>query len=465
MIQLSSLLPMPHGPVRPVLLASGGTSSFVLAPGALVLPTTKGESAVLPSGRQELAQAGKDLPEQTIGIECEDSAEERHAPEDGADIAFAWFATTPVPQPASIAAALVPAIEIGVDASAPRPQAAAALADLSAVATLPSEAGAAPELPSTSGAPERAVAPATLPTLAIAEQAQVKALPNPTGDPSAVAVPTAPASPRPASKAGPTIPSATVGRAAAPITQIEQRIRPAEAPAPTLEVATRPAAKAPAQLRRAPAQDAPEQARTVQSLRTPILAPPPAAIDPAIVTIAASVPPAPAPAPLRRAPAMDSVAPALLPAAPEAAPRHAVPAAADIQHGALDTRGQEWTGRMVEHIEALRDAAPVRETRLSLAPEALGKVDVSIRHEGDRVHVHFTTETPAARQLIADAQPRLSELAEARGLKLGQTSFESGAAGQGPNREGREQSAPRQPLAPRPVTDSAVGAADDDRIA
>jgi flagellar hook-length control protein FliK len=132
----------------------------------------------------------------------------------------------------------------------------------------------------------------------------------------------------------------------------------------------------------------------------------------------------------------------------------------------LDTRRQEWMGKMVEHIEALRDAAPVRETRISLAPEALGKVDVSIRHEGDRVHVHFTTETPAARQLIADAQPRLTELAETRGLKLGQTSFESGTAGQGPNRDSRSNPAPLQSRAPLPAnSESAVGSADDERIA
>jgi flagellar hook-length control protein FliK len=145
---------------------------------------------------------------------------------------------------------------------------------------------------------------------------------------------------------------------------------------------------------------------------------------------------------------------------------HPVSAAADIQHGAVDTRRQEWVGKMVEHIEALRDAAPVREARLSLAPEALGKVEISIRHEGDRVHVHFATETPAARQLIADAQPRLGELAEARGLKLGQTSFESGTAGQGANRDSRDHPASQPSLRPRPAKpDSTVGAADDDRIA
>lgn len=142
---------------------------------------------------------------------------------------------------------------------------------------------------------------------------------------------------------------------------------------------------------------------------------------------------------------------------------HAVAAAADVQQGALDMRRQEWMGQMVEQIEALRDAGPARETRLSLSPEALGKVDVSIRQDGDRIHVHFATETQAARQLIADAQPRLAELAEARGVRLGQTSVDSGGAGQG-SRE-RQPDLPPQSFAPRaPEAPDAIPETDD-RIA
>lgn len=127
---------------------------------------------------------------------------------------------------------------------------------------------------------------------------------------------------------------------------------------------------------------------------------------------------------------------------------HAITAPADIQQGVLDMRRQEWMGQMVDHIEAMRDASPSHETRLSLSPEALGKVDISIRQDGDRIHVHFATETPAARQLLTDAQPRLSELAEARGVKLGQTSVDGGGPGQSSARQPKENPAP-QPLAPR----------------
>lgn len=144
---------------------------------------------------------------------------------------------------------------------------------------------------------------------------------------------------------------------------------------------------------------------------------------------------------------------------------HAIAAPADVQQGVLDMRRQEWMGQMVEQIEAMRDSGPARETRLSLAPEALGKVDVSIRQDGDRIHVHFAAETQAARQLLTDAQPRLFELAEARGVKLGQTSVDAGGAGQGSPRE-RQPELPSQSFAPRaPEAPDATTPTTDDRIA
>jgi flagellar hook-length control protein FliK len=143
---------------------------------------------------------------------------------------------------------------------------------------------------------------------------------------------------------------------------------------------------------------------------------------------------------------------------------HAITAAADVQQGALDMRRQEWMGQMADQLEAMRDASPARETRLSLSPEALGKVDVSIRQDGDRIHVHFATETQAARQLLTEAQPRLSELAEARGVKLGQTSVDGGGAGQGSARHARQVPAPQSP-APRAAEAAEATDPTNDRIA
>jgi flagellar hook-length control protein FliK len=149
----------------------------------------------------------------------------------------------------------------------------------------------------------------------------------------------------------------------------------------------------------------------------------------------------------------------------------AVAAPAAAQQAALDTRRHDWTGAMVEQIEALRDNGPAGETRLRLAPDGLGTVDVAIRNDGDRVHVHFTTETQAARQLLSDAQPRLAELAEARGIRLGETSVASGDAALG-QQTAQQQQQPQQHAgarATRPASairlPDAAETASDQRIA
>lgn len=180
-----------------------------------------------------------------------------------------------------------------------------------------------------------------------------------------------------------------------------------------------------------------------------------AAAEPALPRFAAPRDSAPEPAPL---------------AQPAAVAAPVVAASADTQQAPLDMRRHEWPGQMIERIEALRDAAPLRETRISLMPEALGRVDISIRQDGDRVHVHFATETQAARQMIAEAQPRLGEIAESRGLKLGQTSVETGGAGAQPGSGQRHDAPPRSHSQPSAPPGARAGArsnpdTDDERIA
>ena len=128
----------------------------------------------------------------------------------------------------------------------------------------------------------------------------------------------------------------------------------------------------------------------------------------------------------------------------------------------LDLTRDDWTGQMIDRIAALRDSAEAADTRIKLAPENLGALEVSIRRDGDRIHVHFTAENAAARQLIAEAAPRLAELADARGVKLGQTSVESGDGGQ----QAPQRDAQRQPSTARnlSVASNAEPIADD-RIA
>lgn len=139
--------------------------------------------------------------------------------------------------------------------------------------------------------------------------------------------------------------------------------------------------------------------------------------------------------------------PTLSPATGAAMAPHQVVAKAAVPEAVIDTRRAEWIETMVARIETAREAADAAggPTRLRLAPAALGGVEVAIRHEGERVHLHFQTETAAARQLLSEAQPRLAEIAEARGLRLGQTSVADGQAGQGGHDPG-----PRRPLEPAP---------------
>ncbi|WP_448662885.1 flagellar hook-length control protein FliK [Sphingomonas sp. CJ20] len=168
--------------------------------------------------------------------------------------------------------------------------------------------------------------------------------------------------------------------------------------------------------------------------------------------------------PLRRELGRDLLATAGAAPLETSGPAPAVQATAQAQNGTLDLRHQQWTGQMIERIEALRDAAPIGETRIRLAPDALGTVDIAIRHEGERVHVHFTADVAATRQALSDAQPRLAELAEARGLRLGQTSVDGGSAGQGGQPGARPDTAPRQPTRPASaLTDPTPET--DDRIA
>lgn len=129
---------------------------------------------------------------------------------------------------------------------------------------------------------------------------------------------------------------------------------------------------------------------------------------------------------------------------------------------ALDTTREDWPQRLIDRVDAARDAANAADTRIRLVPETLGKIDIALRQDGDTLHVHFTADQAATRDLLNQAQPRLAELAEARGLRLGQTGVDGGSSDQ-PR---------RQPVASAPVANPSARAitaeeisASDDRIA
>jgi len=137
---------------------------------------------------------------------------------------------------------------------------------------------------------------------------------------------------------------------------------------------------------------------------------------------------------------------------------HAVTASGDAQHAALDMSQRDWPGAMIARIETLReaaaDAANAADTRIRLVPDALGTIDVSLRTEGETVHVHFAAEQAQTRALLADAHARLTELADARGLKLSQSGVDGGG-GQPPRPPQPTRATPDAPRSVEPIDDTA----------
>lgn len=121
---------------------------------------------------------------------------------------------------------------------------------------------------------------------------------------------------------------------------------------------------------------------------------------------------------------------------------------------ALDMAREDWPQRLIDRIEAARDAANAGDTRIRLVPEALGKIDIALRQDGATLHIQFTAEQAATRELLASAQSRLADLAEARGLRLGQTGVDGGpSSGNSNGEQGRRPPPALAPLANRPASD------------
>ena len=136
----------------------------------------------------------------------------------------------------------------------------------------------------------------------------------------------------------------------------------------------------------------------------------------------------------------------------------------------LDLTQERWPQAMVAHIERLRDAADAADTRIRLVPDALGAIDIGVRQEGETLHVHFTAAEAQTRTLLQEAQPRLAEAAEHRGLKLGQTSVgqnqaDASAGQRQPHSQPQHQAVPSPRPAPQTRTASTRDGDDDARLA
>lgn len=127
----------------------------------------------------------------------------------------------------------------------------------------------------------------------------------------------------------------------------------------------------------------------------------------------------------------------------------AVQQAAAGDQAALDPRQDRGLHGMIDHIEMLRDDANARDTRIRLSPDALGTVDVALRRDGDAVHVRFSSPNEATRQVLNDAQPRLTTLAETRGVRIAGSSIDGGTGGGSQPQPQPRTESPRPARAPR----------------
>ena len=143
-------------------------------------------------------------------------------------------------------------------------------------------------------------------------------------------------------------------------------------------------------------------------------------------------------------------------AAPVQAPVREVAATADAGQPMLDMRQDGWPTHMIDHIEALRDAANATDTRIRLVPDALGAIDIAVKTVGDAIHVRFAAEDATTRTMIEDAQPHLAEIAQERGLRIGQTIVEAAPANSqsnaGQQNAGQQNTSQQnQPASPGPA--------------
>jgi hypothetical protein len=121
-------------------------------------------------------------------------------------------------------------------------------------------------------------------------------------------------------------------------------------------------------------------------------------------------------------------------AAPAPALATPLPQAVAQAMPSIDTSRADWIATLVDRIDEARGADGARSTQMKLRPDALGMLEVRIRIDGEQTHVSFRTDNPAAHALITEATQRLADMAEARGLKLGQTQVDLSSGNPGGQR-------------------------------
>ncbi|WP_293857117.1 flagellar hook-length control protein FliK [Sphingomonas sp. SCN 67-18] len=422
---------LPTGPTPPPGAGNGRFAGLIADLSARMKAGAPAADAPLPDGltlpvdRQNLA--GDDA----AGAAPQDMADDDDA--DAMPIVLTAYIPVPVAAPG---VALAPNWKMPVLAAAPRT---IALPETAAIAPKTAEAPTpAPATPANATPP---VMPTDTATAATAAPV-ITPLADPAAAPAKIALPAPAASQRPdapiATPATPQTPSQPQ-----PAVAVATPIAPQPIPTPAAAPTIAPPEAAPVA---APASQIPHHAAEGTAARpAPIAAIAPAQAAQAAPAIVANAAISLTPAEDRPATADSAVEPAstggiaaLAPAPAPAVHRAAAPAATQP---AIDTGRAEWIEALVDRIDEMRGHGGHRETRIRLLPDALGAVDVRIQRDGDRVNVHFVTENPHARALLNEAAPRLVEMAESRGLKLGDTGVrhDNGQSQAGQSQAGQSQ--------------------------
>jgi len=169
---------------------------------------------------------------------------------------------------------------------------------------------------------------------------------------------------------------------------------------------------------------------------------------------------APVTAPL---PAIDQAQPALSPATQPASIKADAPAnvggtrTADLAvERQLDlARDNAWLDRLARDIA--RSASNDTPLRFRLHPQTLGHLQVELQQSDRGTAVRLTVETEAARQILADAQPRLTAEARAQGVRIAETHVDLSGSGRHAPGDQRRQDEARQ----TPFVRTAHGAGED----
>jgi flagellar hook-length control protein FliK len=108
-------------------------------------------------------------------------------------------------------------------------------------------------------------------------------------------------------------------------------------------------------------------------------------------------------------------------------------------------RDGAWLDRLARDIA--RSASDDSPLRFRLHPQTLGSLQVELQ-QGDRgTAMRLTVETEAARQILTDAQPRLTAEARAQGVRIAETHVDlSGSGRHAPGDQRRQDDARQTPL-------------------